>query len=82
MESSKKKMAKKDEPKFSGEHSLRAVISYAREVFGDPGRAYSWMNTPNPMLKDMRPRDYIEYGNAEDLDLVLDELGRIDQGAF
>ena len=59
-----------------------AVYNYAREVFGDPGKAYSWMNTPNQFLRDMRPKDFIEYGTSEDIQLVLTELSRIDQGVF
>jgi len=60
----------------------QAVRNYAREVFGDPGKAFSWMSTTNRALKGMRPKDLIEYANASDLQLVMDELARIDQGVF
>ena len=58
------------------------VYDYAREVFGEPGKVHSWMNTPNALLKGMCPKDFIEYSNAEDLLLVMEELGRVDQGLF
>jgi uncharacterized protein (DUF2384 family) len=58
------------------------VYSHAREIFGDPKRTYSWMNTPNRAFNGMRPKDFIECGTLEDLKLIVDELDRIDQGVF
>lgn len=58
------------------------VYQQAREVFGTVEKVYSWMNTPNPCLRGMRPVDFIDYGSEKDLNLVIDELGRIDQGIF
>jgi uncharacterized protein (DUF2384 family) len=58
------------------------VYSQAREVFGDASKAYSWMNTPNHAFKGMCPKDFIEYGNADDIRLAIEELARIDQGVF
>jgi uncharacterized protein (DUF2384 family) len=58
------------------------INNYAREVFGEPKKVHSWMTTPNTFLKGMRPKDFIEYATQDDLQLVMDELGRIDQGLF
>ena len=58
------------------------VQDHAREIFGDPRKTYSWMNTPNPVFKGMRPKDFIECSLPEDLQLIVDELDRIDQGVF
>jgi uncharacterized protein (DUF2384 family) len=58
------------------------VLSYAREVFGDVSKTFSWLNTPNSQLDGMRPKDILEIGSAEDRQKVYDELWRIDQGVF
>ena len=58
------------------------IHNYARQVFGNPRKAYSWMDTPNKTFRGMRPKDFIEYANTEDLQLVYDELSRIDHGLF
>lgn len=58
------------------------VFRAARDVFGDTQKAYSWMNTQNSLFDGMKPVDFIQYGSEEDLNLVLDELGRIEQGIF
>lgn len=58
------------------------VNNYAREVFGEPRKAHSWMNTPNFIFKGMRPKDFIEYSTPADLQLIMDELARVDQGLF
>jgi uncharacterized protein (DUF2384 family) len=58
------------------------VYSFAREIFGNPRKVYSWMDTPNILLGNMRPKDFLEHANTEDLQLVYDELSRIDQGVF
>lgn len=58
------------------------VIQRAREVLGEPRKVYSWMNTPNSFLDGMRPRDFIEFGSPDDLQKIMDELDRIDQGIF
>lgn len=58
------------------------VLSRAREIFGDPCKTWSWLTTTNHNLRDMSPKDLIEYGNVDDLNMVLAELNRIDQGLF
>lgn len=62
--------------------SKEIVFSRAREIFGDPRKTWSWLTTPNHLLKDMPPKEIIDYGNVDDLNMVLDELARIDQGLF
>jgi uncharacterized protein (DUF2384 family) len=62
--------------------SKGAVYNYAREIFGDASKTYSWMNTPNPAFNGLCPKDFIEYGNGDDIKLAMDELSRIDQGLF
>ena len=59
-----------------------SVILYMREVFGDPRKVYSWLNTPNRTFGGMRPKDFIECSTTEDLQQVMDELARIDQGIY
>jgi uncharacterized protein (DUF2384 family) len=59
-----------------------SVYDDAREVFGDPSKTFSWLNTPNPFFKGLCPKDFVECGNAQDLELVIEELARIDQGLF
>jgi uncharacterized protein (DUF2384 family) len=59
-----------------------SILSHAREIFGEPRKVQSWMNTPNPFLNGMRPKDFITYGNSEDLQKIVDELDRIDQGVY
>ncbi len=62
--------------------SKESVIQYMREVFGDPRKVYSWLNTPNRTFGGMRPKDFIECSPPEDLQQVMDELARIDQGIY
>lgn len=59
-----------------------SVYGLAREIFGDPRKTFSWMNTPNRFFQGLRPKDLIECGNDADLQSVVDELNRIDQGLF
>jgi uncharacterized protein (DUF2384 family) len=58
------------------------VLNYAREVFGDPRKAFSWLTSPNQVFQGMRPKDVIELGKAEDIYNVFNELERIDHGLF
>jgi len=59
-----------------------SIYKQAREIFGDPKKTYSWMNTPNRILKGICPKDLIECGNEQDLQSIVEELNRIDQGTF
>lgn len=58
------------------------IYAHAREIFGNPKKMQSWMNTPKSVFKGMKPKDFIEYGSDKDLQLIVDELDRIDQGVF
>ncbi len=58
------------------------ILAYAREIFGDPQKTHSWLTTPNPVFRGMRPKDLIAIGDSIDLSDVCDELGRIDHGVF
>ncbi len=58
------------------------IRNHAREIFGEPRKVYSWMNMPNSFFDGMRPADFIEFAAPDDLQRVLDELNRIDQGIF
>ena len=58
---------------------LRQLV---REVFGDLRKAQSWLDTPNPVLSGVKPKDVLESGSADDLALIYDELRRIDHGEF
>ena len=58
------------------------VLNHARETFGEPRKVYSWMTTPNSLLGGMRPKDFIEFGSSDDLQKIMDELDRIDQGLY
>ena len=35
------------------------ILAYAREIFGDPQKTHSWLTTPNPVFRGMRPKDLI-----------------------
>jgi len=58
------------------------VLNYAREVFGDPRKTFSWLNTPNQVFHGMRPKDLLDLGESHDIDNVFNELQRIDHGLF
>lgn len=64
------------------ELSKQTLINSAREIFGNPRKAHSWLTRPNQSLHDMRPIDLLECGSEQDLREVFDELSRIDQGLF
>jgi uncharacterized protein (DUF2384 family) len=62
--------------------SIDYLYGRAREIFGNPKKVHSWMNTPNLVFQGMKPKDFIEFGTDQDLQLVAEELDRIDQGVF
>jgi uncharacterized protein (DUF2384 family) len=59
-----------------------SILNHAREIFGEPRKVKSWMTTPNPFFRGMRPKDFIAYGNPQDLQMIMDELDRIDRGIY
>jgi putative toxin-antitoxin system antitoxin component (TIGR02293 family) len=54
------------------------VLRRADEVFKDLNKATLWLNSPNYALGDQIPIQLIE--SEEGIELVLDELGRIEHG--
>lgn len=67
---------------FSHKPTKEGILNHAREIFGAPRKVQSWMDTPNPFFDGMRPKDFIAYGSPEDLQKIMDELDRIDQGVY
>ena len=64
------------------EHILKIAEVAARgsEVFGDMNRFLSWMNHPNKALGDRVPNSLLS--SRFGLEMVLDELGRIEHGVY
>lgn len=64
------------------EHILQIAEVAARgsDVFGDMNRFLSWMNHPNKALGDRIPNSLLS--SRFGLEMVLDELGRIEHGVF
>jgi uncharacterized protein (DUF2384 family) len=62
--------------------SKDAIYAHAPKIFGSPKKLHSWMNTPNRVFQGMKPKDFIEIVSDQNLQLVADELDRIDQGVF
>jgi len=58
--------------------SVNEVMRRADEVFKDLNKARLWLNSPNYALGDQIPIQLIE--SEEGIELVLDELGRIENG--
>jgi uncharacterized protein (DUF2384 family) len=75
-------MMARPEPARSSGVAKEDVLKYAREVFGNPRKEFSWLNTPNHLFNGMRPKDLLELGESEDICSVLNELQRIDHGLF
>ena len=77
---------KKDEEHvFKSIHSekiieLAEVTAVGQDVFDSNEKFYSWLNTPNYALGNMKPVELLKdsYGK----EMVLNELNRIDQGIF
>lgn len=64
------------------DHLLQIARIYAKsvEVFEHKEHAVSWLKTPCPALGNLRPLDLLDtYSGVE---LVLNELNRIDYGVF
>jgi putative toxin-antitoxin system antitoxin component (TIGR02293 family) len=56
------------------------VINEAIRVFGDEGRAYSWLSKPNKTLENHIPLELLE--TSEGKDQVLERLVQIDHGIY
>lgn len=57
---------------------LDEVLRRVEEVFKDPDKATLWLKSPNHALGGQVPLQLIE--SEEGIILILDELGRIEQG--
>jgi putative toxin-antitoxin system antitoxin component (TIGR02293 family) len=64
------------------DHLIQLAKVYARavDVFGDCGRAVEWLKYPSPALGGVTPISCLD--NFSGIELVLDELGRIDYGVY
>jgi putative toxin-antitoxin system antitoxin component (TIGR02293 family) len=59
-----------------------AIWNRALEIFGDEGKARSWMNTPRDLFDGRTPQQLIQSGDAAEQRRVLQILIRIDYGVF
>ena len=62
--------------------NAQSIWTRALEVFGDEGKARSWMNTPRDIFGGRSPQDLAESGRAEEQRRVLQVLVRIEYGVF
>src|SRR4051794_17093148 len=62
--------------------NAQAIWSRALEVFGDEGKARSWMNSPREILGGRTPQDLVATGDVQEQRRVLELLLRIDYGVF
>lgn len=59
---------------------LAEVAARGTEVFGDRDIFLPWLRQPNPALADRAPMDLLS--SRFGVEMVLDELGRIEHGVF
>jgi len=57
---------------------IALVVSRGEQLFGDREQFNIWLKEPNRALKEKRPLELL--GSDFGLDLILDELGRIEYG--
>jgi putative toxin-antitoxin system antitoxin component (TIGR02293 family) len=62
--------------------NAKAIWNYALEVFGQEGKARSWVNTPRDIFGGRTPEDLISSGDAAEQRRVLEVLLRIDYGVY
>ena len=62
--------------------SAQSIWTRALEVFGDEGKARSWMNTPRDIFDGRSPQDLAATGRADEQRRVLQILVRIEYGVF
>jgi putative toxin-antitoxin system antitoxin component (TIGR02293 family) len=60
--------------------SLARLTARGFEVFGDPDKFVEWMNAPCTVLGERTPISLIT--TQIGIDMVLDELGRIEHGVY
>ena len=65
------------------EHPSAEIIqSRAAEVFGNAGKAKTWLNRPRKIFNARSPEQIIESGNADMMREVLKALIAIEFGTF
>lgn len=57
---------------------IALVVARGEQVFGSREPFNTWLKEPNTALKEKRPMELL--GSDFGLDLILDELGRIEHG--
>ena len=72
---------KKLSPELS-DHLIQIAKVYGRavEVFGDSSRAVEWLKYPSVALGGITPMSCLD--NYSGIELVMDELGRIEYGVY
>jgi uncharacterized protein (DUF2384 family) len=65
------------------EHPSAEIIwARAVEVFGNEGKAKTWMNQPRPLFHNRSPQQIADDGDAAEQRAVLESLIAIDYGLF
>ncbi|HEY3456190.1 MAG TPA: MbcA/ParS/Xre antitoxin family protein [Bryobacteraceae bacterium] len=62
--------------------NAQVIWTRALEVFGDEGKAQSWMSTPRDIFDGRSPEELVATGSADAQRRVLEILIRIDYGVF
>jgi len=62
--------------------NANAIWERALEIFGDEGRARSWMKTPRDLFDGRAPEELVQSGDPAAQRRVLEVLIRIDYGVF
>jgi putative toxin-antitoxin system antitoxin component (TIGR02293 family) len=60
--------------------SILEVYNRGYEVFEDPAIFHEWIATPSAIFNNEAPKTYLD--NHYGIELILDELGRIEHGLF
>lgn len=59
---------------------ITEIVAKGSKVFGGRDKFLDWMNHPNKTLNNKTPMSLLN--SKLGMDLVLDELGRIEHGVF
>ncbi|MDO6470233.1 MbcA/ParS/Xre antitoxin family protein [Maribacter sp. 1_MG-2023] len=62
------------------ENEIRKLMSHGEKVFGDKSNFQIWLNLESKALGNITPKSLLE--TEEGIQLVNDELGRIEHGIF
>ena len=61
-------------------HQIAEVFAKGSKVFNSRDRFLDWMNYPNKAFNNKTPMSLLD--SKFGMDMVLDELGRIEHGVF